>query len=623
MNGKSLKDTVIAVVDTGVDHTLADLNSRVQSEAGYNYIERSSNVKDDNGHGTHVSGIIAAAANNHYSMAGINPFAKILPVKVLDAAGSGDTEQIAHGIIYAADHGAKVINLSLGGSYSRVIEYALQYANKKNVTVVAASGNDGMEELSYPASSKYVVSVGGTNRLDLVSDYSNYGKGLDMVAPGTDIPSLVPDGNVTYMSGTSMAAPHVSAVAGLLLSQNPNLKPNEVEKLLTDTTKDIAFEEQDNPLPEEADVPIADVPIDDFPIKEEPVEPPVPGYDKVSGWGRLNAYGAASVLELNAKINPVLDIHSSVTGKAKSGSDVKVMSGNKVLGTGKANQSGDFSVKIPVQKTDQLLHVNVANQLAETTIRTVVEKAPEKPKVNRLTNNDTHVTGKVSPGLTVNVKDAAKKVIATAKADSTGSFKVKINKQKENTVLYVTTLDGYKESGEVKVTVIDVIAPGAPKVNTIGDKDIKITGKAEANAVVTAKVKGKVIGSAQANHKGDYQLKISKQKAGTVISVTAKDKAGNTSKEAKTTVKDKTAPSAPKVNAVYSKSTTVKGKTEANASVTVKAGNKTVGSGKANSKGGFSIKIKKQKANTKLSVTAKDKAGNTGSATKITVKKSK
>ena len=85
----------------------------------------------------------------------VNAYAKILPVKVLDSSGSGDTEQIANGIIYAADHGAKVINLSLGGPYSRVMEYALKYAASKNVTIVAATGNDGVSEISYPASSKY------------------------------------------------------------------------------------------------------------------------------------------------------------------------------------------------------------------------------------------------------------------------------------------------------------------------------------------------------------------------------------------------------------------------------------------------------------------------------------
>lgn len=290
MAGKKLKNTVIAVVDTGVDNTLADLSSSVDPNSAYNYIDRSSNAMDDNGHGTHVSGIIAAEANNHFSMAGLNSRATIMPVKVLDASGSGDTEQIAYGIKYAVDQGAQVINLSLGGSYSRVIEYALKYASDHGVTVVAASGNDGFEELSYPASSKYTISVGATNRIDIVSDYSNYGSGLDLVAPGTDIPSLMPDGNVSYMTGTSMATPHVSAVAGLLLSQNPELTPSEIQEILTETAIDVVFDEQDNPYSD----------YEEYYYEEEepyPFEEPVPGYDLVSGWGRLDAFGAVRAID--------------------------------------------------------------------------------------------------------------------------------------------------------------------------------------------------------------------------------------------------------------------------------------------------------------------------------------
>jgi cell wall-associated protease len=287
LKDKKLKDTVIAVVDTGVDHTLADLSNAVLKNDGYNFVGRNSDAMDDHGHGTHVSGIIAAEANNHYSMAGINPHAKILPVKVLDASGNGDTEQIAYGIKYAVDHGAQVINLSLGGSYSRVIEYALKYAHDHGVTVVAATGNDGMEGISYPGSSKYVVSVGATNNMDLVSDYSNFGNGIDLVAPGTDIPSLVPDGNVTYMSGTSMATPHVAAVAGLLLSQDEGLTPAQVERVLTRTALDISFSEEDNPG-------------DGYYYEDEypyPAEMVLPGYDTVSGWGRLDALGAVTGID--------------------------------------------------------------------------------------------------------------------------------------------------------------------------------------------------------------------------------------------------------------------------------------------------------------------------------------
>ncbi|MGR3207576.1 S8 family serine peptidase [Bacillus glycinifermentans] len=525
LNGKALNETVIAVVDTGVDHTLADLSGAVKNDEGYNYIGRNTNALDDNGHGTHVSGIISAAADNYYSMAGINAHAKILPVKVLDSSGSGDTEQIAYGIIYAVDHGAKVINLSLGGPYSRVLEYALQYAAEKNVTVVAASGNDGSSDISYPASSRYAISVGATNHLDLVSDYSNYGKGLDMVAPGTDIPSLVPDGNVTYMSGTSMASPHVAAVAGLLLSEKPSLQPKQVEKLLTETAADVAFAEQDNPG-------------SDFDDGFEEPELPAPGYDFVSGWGRLNAYHAVSVLELNMKVNPVLDHYKSVTGTAKSGSAVKVLSGGKVLGTGTAGKSGTFTVKIPAQAADQVLRVVATGHQAEASLRTVVEKAPKKPSVKRVTNNDAYVTGKAPSGYTVNIKNASKKIIGSAKADASGTFKAKIGKQKEYSVLYVSaSKDAYRESAEVKVTVADVIPPNPPKINPVSDKSTEIKGKTEANAAITVKAGKKTIGTGNANKKGEFSIKIKKQKANTVLAVTAKDKAGNTSKARKTTVK--------------------------------------------------------------------------------------
>lgn len=279
--GKEMSETVTAVLDTGVDYTLADLQHQI-SNTGYDFVNGDENALDDQGHGTHVAGIIAAESGNDYSMTGINQYTKILPVKVLDASGSGDTEQIAYGIIYAADQGADIINMSLGGGYSRVLEYALKYAHERGVTIIASSGNDGYEQVSYPASSKYTISVGASNRLDLVSDYSSYGEGLDLVAPGSDIPSLVPNGNMTLMSGTSMAAPHVSGVAGVLKSINPSLTSDQIRTFVTISADDIAFTEEDRPDYLEED-PYMD--------EEMPYEPKelVPGYDLISGWGRLNA----------------------------------------------------------------------------------------------------------------------------------------------------------------------------------------------------------------------------------------------------------------------------------------------------------------------------------------------
>jgi hypothetical protein len=165
-------------------------------------------------------------------------------------------------------------------------------------------------------------------------------------------------------------------------------------------------------------------------------------------------------------------------------------------------------------------------------------------------------------------------------------------------------------------------SPPAPSVSPVSDKDKKVTGKAEAGSTVKVKAGNKLLGSAPADKTGKFIVTLkSAQKAGTVLSVTATDKAGKVSKARKVTVVDKTPPPAPKVNKVTVKSTAVTGKAEANSTVYVKAGKKVIGHAKANKSGSYSVKIKKQKAGTVLYVYAKDKAGNTGKATKTTVKK--
>lgn len=255
----NLRETLIAVVDTGVDYTLADLAGKVRTDIGLDLVNEDKDPIDDNDHGTHVAGVIAAKSNNGYSMAGIHPYSRILPIKVLDEDGSGYGSDIALGIKYAVDNGAKVINLSLGtDSMDPVIEDVLKYAAKKQVTVVAASGNDGENRLSYPASSKYVIAVGATNSQDQPTSFSNFGEGLDVVAPGEKIASLVINGNVQYADGTSMATPHAAAVVGLLYSKKPSITLAEVMKVLQESSKDLGDK----------------------------------GYDEEFGWGRLDAYKA-------------------------------------------------------------------------------------------------------------------------------------------------------------------------------------------------------------------------------------------------------------------------------------------------------------------------------------------
>lgn len=445
LSKRKLNDTLIAVVDTGVDSTLVDLKGKVRTDLGHNFVGRNNNAMDDQGHGTHVAGIIAAQSDNGYSMTGLNAKAKIIPVKVLDSTGSGDTEQIALGIKYAADKGAKVINLSLGGGYSRVLEFALKYAADKNVLIAAASGNDGANSLSYPASSKYVMSVGATNRMDMTADFSNYGKGLDISAPGSDIPSLVPNGNVTYMSGTSMATPYAAAAAGLLFAQNPKLKRTEVEELLKKTADDISFESADG---EEEEM---------YDDNGDPIEiPRIPGVDWHSGYGRLNVMQAVSAVDLQVKVNKLESTQTAVRGKAKEGTLIEVMSGKKKLGSAKAGKDGTFKVSIPTQKQDKVLHVKASKGDAKTSIQVVVVKGKPSgtPKVKAVKTKDTAVRGTANSKAVIKVKNKSKKVIASGKADAKGAFTVKIKKQKAGTVLYVTAADtDKKESKAIKVVV--------------------------------------------------------------------------------------------------------------------------------------------------------------------------
>ncbi|MBS4204154.1 S8 family peptidase [Lederbergia citrea] len=613
LNGKKIKEVLIAVVDTGVDYTLADFKDKIDDN-GYDFVSRDNDPYDDEGHGTHVSGIIAASSNNGFSMAGIHSNTKILPVKVLNAAGEGESDKIALGIKYAVDKGAKVINLSLGGPKSRVIEEMLKYADSKGVTVIAASGNDGGAWLDYPASSPYTIAVGATNSLDIVSDFSNYGRGLDMVAPGREIPSLLPNGNVTYLSGTSMAAPHVAAVAGLLLSQKPKLKPSEVKQILTQTANDVAVDEVNEDYYDDGDVL-------------------QPGYDRVSGWGRLNAWGAFSAIDLNISVNELSDNDKKITGTAVKDTQVELKNGKKSLGKAKVKDNGTFSITIKPQMADQVLQLIAKKGDAETTVRVVVKQTPppSMPKVNAVSDRDEVVTGKADSGTTVKVKTITKtktkttsKVIGTATANTKGQFQVKIKKQKAGTTLYVTTTSiSKKESEAAKVVVKDKTPPAMPNVKAVSDRDQVVSGSTEANATVTVKKNGKSIGTKKADVKGKFKVTIKKQKAGTVLYVTAKDAAGNVSKAKKVVVKDKTPPASPKVNGVTDKDKFVTGTAEAKAMIVVKLKGKTIASKKADAKGKFKIKIKKQKAGTVLYVTAKDAAGNISKGKKITVKKIK
>ncbi|MBI2267997.1 MAG: S8 family serine peptidase [Candidatus Blackburnbacteria bacterium] len=235
----------VAVIDTGVEATHEDLRDNLLLP-GKDFVNYDDDPNDDTGHGTHVAGTIGAIGNNKKGAVGINWSVKILPGKV--CAGWGcPSDAIAEGISWAVNQGARVINLSLGGSIeSQLITEAIMEAYDHNVVVVAAVGNaNASSEYFFPASSNHVIGVAATNKNDQFADFSNWGSTVDVSAPGVDVLSTIPSGTYGKASGTSMASPHVAGLAALILAKQPNLKPEEVEAILENSADDLGESEWD------------------------------------------------------------------------------------------------------------------------------------------------------------------------------------------------------------------------------------------------------------------------------------------------------------------------------------------------------------------------------------------
>jgi serine protease len=294
------RGTIVAVLDTGVAYRNAGRFKRspdfgrADFVRGYDFVGHDSHPDDENGHGTHVASTIGEGVNNGVGLTGLAYGARIMPVRVLDSIGEGDVPVIARGVRFAVRRGADVINLSLefspevGARDIPDLLSAIRYARSKGVVVVGASGNEGHAAVAYPARASTVLAVGATTERGCLSDYSNEGSGLDIVAPGGGRDAVPPttEANcnpalpgrpivqLTYTSGigvfgypdsyegTSMAAPHVAAAAALVIASRViGRRPTAaaVEKRLTSTARDLG----------------------------------TPGYDKRYGWGLLDA-GAAT-----------------------------------------------------------------------------------------------------------------------------------------------------------------------------------------------------------------------------------------------------------------------------------------------------------------------------------------
>jgi subtilisin family serine protease len=258
------RGVTIAVVDTGIRYGHRDLPSKWELVAGWDYVDGDDDPFDPGAppedekrykvasHGTHVSGTIGALTNNGIGVAGVNWAVGLIPIRVLGTDGAGTIANVASGIRWAVEKGAKVINLSLGihptepwhWEALEVLEQQIKYAHSRGVTVVAASGNEYYSnQIAYPAAYDEVIAVGASYEPEsplTVADFSNGGNGLDLIAPGVGVCSTNYNSRTKvlgyeFADGTSMACPHVAGVVGLMLARNPSLSPSQVRSILRET----------------------------------------------------------------------------------------------------------------------------------------------------------------------------------------------------------------------------------------------------------------------------------------------------------------------------------------------------------------------------------------------------
>ncbi len=272
-------EVVVAVLDTGIDWTHPDIAANIWNDSdgyhGYNFIDDNNipmddniNSYDDSGnwlpnqytyHGTHVAGVVGAVINNAIGVAGMAQV-RLMAVKVMNDSGEGTDAMVASGIYYAVDNNAQIITMSLGvDGASASLRNAVDFASSRGRVMVAAAGNSGTDQISYPAAYPQVIAVGATDNADRLASFSNYGLNLDIMAPGVSIYSTQGGGSsYQYLSGTSTAAPYIAGTAALMLSINPALTPVDIGDFLNSTARDISRT----------------------------------GYDTMTGWGIVDAFSA-------------------------------------------------------------------------------------------------------------------------------------------------------------------------------------------------------------------------------------------------------------------------------------------------------------------------------------------
>lgn len=467
----------IAVIDTGIDETHPDLAAKIV--AGYDFVDDDTNPHDLNGHGTHVAGIAAAMTNNGVGVAGMSWGARIMPVRVLDEVGEGSSSDITSAINWAYSHGAKVLNLSLGGAgYSTSMQNAVNAATSAGSLVIAAMGNNrSANPTSYPAAYSNVMAVAATGPGDTYAYYSQYGSHCDIAAPGgamgylhdsDGIYSTLPTYNVEmtgadyyknydYLQGTSMAAPYVSGLAALIRSVSSDLTPAQVQQVMQNTAVDLGDT----------------------------------GWDANYGYGRIDALAALQNVSLSAPTlspisNPENDGAYQVSWSAVSGATGYLL---------QEDDASDFSSPT-TRYSGTATQTNISGQVVGTwyyrvrataggtqsewsnTVSTqVLPQAPVLAPISNPSQADAYLVNwsDVSGATGYRLEQSANSAFSTVTVRYSGmTSQYQVTGQPGGTWYYrVFTLVGASESGPSNVasTVVTASLLSAPVLNVIGNPD--------------------------------------------------------------------------------------------------------------------------------------------------------
>ena len=342
---------IVAVIDSGLDYVHPEIakknvwvntkeipgngidddhNGYVDDVMGWNFIENNNNPWDNDGHGTFTAGIMAATSNNSEGIAGINRGVKIMPLRALNFLGRGSASHIVKALVYAADNGAKVANISieqLETDKSKALQWAVDYAHKKGVTVIVAAGNQGHDTATLsPGGLENVITVAATDHDDKRMGFSNWGRYIKLSAPGEEILSLRarktdllmmsgskeykegrailgPDAKYYHATGTSFASPFVAGAASLLLAKNPRLTSEQIEHALLMSADDVE----------------------------------TPGWDQLTGYGRLNIRKA---LEAEPNYYLYSELHRAAPAREDGRTVIQV------FGTAKGSQWGNYRIEV-------------------------------------------------------------------------------------------------------------------------------------------------------------------------------------------------------------------------------------------------------------------------------------